>query len=237
MKIRLQKYLSAAGVCSRREAEERIRAGRVRVNGRIAALGESVEAGDDVVTLDGATLELPAEHTYIMLHKPRGYVTTLSDERGRRTVAELTADAGKRLYPVGRLDYDSEGLLILTDDGETANRLMHPSHGVEKIYEVSVEGAEIAAGVEKLRTPLSDGSVTYRPARAEILQQQGSRARLRLTISEGKKREIRRMCALADLRLLRLRRVAQGELHLGELPVGKWRYLTEEEIHFLHNLR
>lgn len=233
--MRLQKYLSAAGLCSRREAEKWISAGRVSVNGRAAALGESAEAGD-LVCVDGREICLPEVHTYILLHKPRGYVTTLSDEHGRATVAELTADLGVRVYPVGRLDYDSEGLLLLTDDGETANRLMHPSHGVEKIYRVTVRGTAIEAAVERLRHPLSDGEDTFQGAAVTRLSRSGDTAVLEMTIHEGKNREIRRMCAVTGLRVQRLQRIAQGEITLGDLPCGKWRYLSEKEIDFLHHL-
>lgn len=237
--MRLQKYLSAAGLCSRREAEKWIESGRVAINGRVAALGESVGEGESV-TVDGKTVSLPEEHTYVLLHKPRGYVTTLSDERGRPTVAELVKDVGKRLFPVGRLDYDSEGLLLMTDDGETAHRLMHPSHEVEKVYHVLVQGDDIERAAAGLRTPLSDGETTFAPAGVEILSGRGNgdadRAVLSVTIHEGKNREVRRMCALVGLRVLRLRRVAQGELTLGELPAGQWRCLTEKELQFLRSI-
>lgn len=239
--MRLQKYLSAAGLCSRREAEKWIEAGRVQVNGRTASLGESAEPDIDIVAVDGKVVSLPGSRTYVMLHKPRGYVTTLSDERGRPTVAELVADAGVRLYPVGRLDYDSEGLLIMTDDGEAANRLMHPSHGVEKTYHVRVAGGDLETAAEAMRRPMSDGETQFRGARVRILSAALSngewRGELAMTISEGKNREIRRMCALAGLRVLRLRRVEQGELRLGALPAGKWRYLTDREIEFLHHIQ
>ena len=205
--MRLQKYLSAAGLCSRREAEKWIEAGRVSVNGAAASLGDSAEPGRDRVCVDGREVSLPEEHTYIMLHKPRGYVTTLSDERGRRTVAELVADAGVRLYPVGRLDFESEGLLIMTDDGEIANRLMHPRHGVEKTYHVRVKGSGLDAAAELMRHPMSDGVDSFKGARVEILRCAVDGGELAMTISEGKNREIRRMCALAGLSVSRLCRI------------------------------
>jgi 23S rRNA pseudouridine2605 synthase len=235
--MRLQKFFSAAGVCSRRKAEELIQSGRVRVNGRPAELGMRVCPETDRVTLDGEAVRLPNGHTYIMLHKPRGVVSTLRDEKGRRTVADLVRGAGVRLYPVGRLDMDSEGLLLLTDDGEAAYRLAHPSHGVEKTYRVWVEGADIDRGVARLQTPLSDGAVRYRPAKARILSRgEGESAVLSVVIGEGKNRQVRKMCELAGLRVTRLVRVSEGELRLGSLPCGKWRRLSARERRYLQQL-
>ena len=234
--MRLQKYLSAAGLCSRREAEKWIEAGRVSVNGVVVTLGASAEPGTDSVCVDGREVSLPKEHTYIMLHKPRGYVTTLSDERGRRTVAELVADAGVRLYPVGRLDFESEGLLIMTDDGEIANRLMHPRHGVEKTYHVRVKGSGLDAAAERMRHPMQDEKDSFLGAKVEILRRAVDGGELAMTIGEGKNRQIRRMCALAGLQVSRLCRVRQGELHLGDLPSGKWRHLRSDEVEFLHHI-
>ena len=186
--------------------------------------------------MDGREVSLPEEHTYIMLHKPRGYVTTLSDERGRRTVAELVADAGVRLYPVGRLDFESEGLLIMTDDGEIANRLMHPRHGVEKTYHVRVKGSGLDAAAEKMRHPMQDERDSFLGAKVEILRRAVDGGELAMTIGEGKNRQIRRMCALAGLSVSRLCRVRQGELKLEDLPSGAWRHLRTEEVEFLHHI-
>ena len=234
--MRLQKYLSAAGLCSRREAEKWIEAGRVSVNGTTASLGEGCEEGD-IVCVDGKIVTIADERFYVLLNKPRGYVTTLSDEKGRPTVAELVKDVGVRLYPVGRLDYDSEGLLLMTDDGEVANAMMHPSHQVPKTYLVRVRGAAFSTACEKLRTPLTDKDGThFRGAEATLLRTSADVAELSMTIREGKNREIRRMCALVGLEVLRLRRVKQGEIELGELPPGTWRYLTSEEVLFLHSV-
>ena len=164
MKQRLQKLLSAAGVASRRAAEEMISAGRVTVNGETAELGQSADPDIDTVALDGKPVRFGTRRRYIVLHKPRGYVTTMKDDRGRPTVADLTADAGGRLYPVGRLDMDSEGLLILTDDGEAANALMHPSHEVDKVYTVFVQGEDIPGAITKLRAMESlEGEPIARP--------------------------------------------------------------------------
>lgn len=231
--MRLQKYLSLSGVCSRRRAEELILSGRVTVNGETARLGQSVDGSADVVCVDGRVVLPAAEHTYIMLHKPRGCVTTLYDPEGRPTVAELVADAGVRLFPVGRLDYLSEGLLILTDDGEAANRLAHPSHGVKKTYRVRVRGEDPEGSVQKLTRPVRYKDVDYRGADVEIIRASGHRATADITVSDGKNREIRNMCAAVGLTVERLLRIRQGELELGDLPAGRWRYLRPEEIRYL----
>ena len=185
--MRLQKYIAAAGVCSRREAEEYIRQGRVTVNGVTASLGSGAEEGD-VVLLNGKRLSLPEEHTYVLLHKPRGYVTTLRDTHGRPTVAELVQDAGVRLFPVGRLDCMSEGLLLFTDDGEMANRLAHPSHGVSKTYRVWVSGPDAAEAAGALRRPIVYEGVRYRAAEVRVLRSTEDRALIDVTIREGKAR-------------------------------------------------
>ena len=234
--MRLQKYLSAAGLCSRREAEKWIQAGRVSVNGLAAKLGDGCEEGD-TVSVDGRPVTVSAERCYVMLNKPRGYVTTLRDEKGRPTVAELVRDVGVRLYPVGRLDYDSEGLLIMTDDGEAANALMHPSRQIPKTYLVKLRGSSFSSAAEKLRSPLTDGDGTvFQGAEVSILRASADTALFSMTIKEGKNREIRRMCALVGLEVLRLRRIQQGEIKLGDLPAGRWRKLTEEERTFLHSI-
>lgn len=228
MEERLQKLLSAAGVCSRRTAEEYIQAGRVTVNGHAAALGDRADPDQDRVEVDGKPLCGPEEHTYLMLYKPRGYVTTLSDEKGRRTVAELTADCGTRVWPVGRLDMDSEGLLIMTDDGALTNRLLHPSHEVEKEYQVYVTG-DIAAALPILRGPLELDGVALAPA---LVEHRGGDL-LSVVIHEGRNRQVRRMCALAGLEVRRLIRVREGGLRLGNLPSRKWRKLTAAELGIL----
>lgn len=233
--MRLQKYLSACGVSSRRQAEQLIREGRVTVNGHTALLGENVEQGD-AVCFDGVSVLPPRAFTYVMLNKPRGYVTTLKDGHAAHTVAELLEDAGVRLFPVGRLDQWSEGLLLLTDDGDTANRLSHPSHGVEKTYRVWVGGSDPAGRAELLRSPLTWQGVSYSPAEVKVLHADDSRAVLEVTLREGKKREIRNMCAAAGLSVARLKRLRQGRLVLGDLPAGKWRYLTEDEKAYLRDL-
>lgn len=229
MTERLQKIISAHGVASRRAAEEMICAGRVTVNGKVAALGASANPDTDEILLDGKPLPIQEAPVYILLHKPRGYVTTLSDEKDRPTVAQLVADCGTRVYPVGRLDYDSEGLLILTNDGEFANRMMHPKHEVKKTYEVWVKGYH-AAALALLSRPISLDGRPIRKPEVSLLWADGDKAKFCVTIHEGRNRQVRRMCQHADMAVTRLCRVSEGKLQLGDLPKGKWRYLTESEI-------
>lgn len=230
MEERLQKILSAYGVCSRREAERLITAGCVQVNGVPAALGEKADPERDHITVNGTPLRSHApEHCYLMLHKPRGYVTTLSDEKGRANVSQLVADCGVRVYPVGRLDLNSEGLLFLTNDGALTQRLTHPSHEMEKEYQVRVTG-DVSAAVPILRQNMTVDGERFRGAQVSILQQTAQGGVLSMVICEGKNRQIRRMCAYAGLRVLRLKRVREGAVRLGKLPVGQWRYLSEQEI-------
>lgn len=228
MEERLQKILSARGVASRRAAEGWLAAGRVTVNGRTARVGDKADPERDEIRVDGRLLAEPARRTYVMLNKPRGYVTTLSDERGRKTVAELVTDCGARVWPVGRLDLDSEGLLLLTDDGALTQRLIHPSHEVEKEYHVRVEG-DVAAALPVLRGPMELDGIPLHPARVEEL----GPGLLSVVIHEGRNRQVRRMCAAAGLRVRRLKRVREGALRLGALPPGKWRRLTAEELRLL----
>ncbi len=231
LKERLQKILSARGIASRRGAEELINAGRITVNGLVARLGESADPDTDKICLDGKPLPSQAAPVYILLHKPRGYVTTMSDERGRKTVAELV-QCGTRVYPVGRLDYDSEGLLLLTNDGAFANRLMHPKQEVDKVYQVWVTGFHEAAPALLSRPIELDGYRIKKPA-VKLLWADGTKAKFLVTIHEGRNRQVRRMCEAAGMQVTRLRRVAEGKLQLGDLPLGKWRYLTEDEVKYL----
>ena len=228
MTERLQKILAARSVASRRKAEEMLREGRVTVNGKTASLGDSADAEADEIRVDGKIIPSPEKKVYMMLNKPRGYVTTLSDEKGRKTVAELVADCGIRVYPVGRLDMDSEGLLILTNDGELANSLMHPGKEVEKVYRVWVRGYE--SGKERaLMKPVTLDGYTIRTPKVELQSREADRAQFLVTIHEGRNRQIRRMCALCGMEVLRLKRVREGKLALGNLECGSWRYLTPEE--------
>lgn len=229
MEERLQKLLSAAGVCSRRTAEEYIIAGRIRVNGVRAGLGDKADPDRDVVTVDGKPLERRGETVWLMLNKPRGYVTTLSDEKGRRTAGQLVADCGCRVWPVGRLDLDSEGLLLFTNDGEGTHRLLHPSHEVEKEYRVRVTG-DLERALPILEGPMELDGEALAPARVEVLQKGGEGGELSVVIHQGKNRQVRRMCAQAGLTVTRLQRVREGSLTLGGLAVGQWRRLTEAEV-------
>lgn len=230
MEERLQKILSAAGLCSRRQAEAWLQAGRVTVNGVPAALGDRADRDRDLIAVDGKPLTAVPEKVYLLLHKPRGYVTTLSDERGRPTAAALTADCGARVYPVGRLDMDSEGLLLMTNDGDFAQRMAHPRHRREKEYHVTVSGSLPGCDrrLEAL-TALEDGT-PIAPAQVRVLRRNGETWVLSVTIRQGLNRQIRRMCAQVGLTVRRLRRVREGALLLGDLPPGKWRSLTAAEV-------
>ena len=229
MKVRLQKILSARGVASRRQAEEIIAAGRVSCNGAVCHLGDSADPDIDVILLDGKPLPEIGKAAYILLHKPRGYVTTLSDEKGRPTVAQLVADCGQRVYPVGRLDMDSEGLLLMTNDGEFANFMMHPKHTVDKTYQVWVKGYSPEA-MEKLKEPMVLDGYAIHPPIVSCLNEKGI---LQITIHEGRNRQVRRMCQNAGMAVTRLCRISEGGLLLGSLPKGKWRYLSKEELALL----
>ena len=226
---RLQKLIASAGLCSRRTAEEWIAAGRVRVNGALASVGDRADPETDTVTVDGIPLPETASPVYLMLNKPRGYVTTLSDEYGRRTAAELVAGCGARVYPVGRLDRDSEGLLLFTNDGDLAQRLLHPRHEVDKVYLVTVRG-DIRGAAERLMAITELDGEPIAPAQAEEVSRHEGQALLRVTIHQGKNRQVRRMCARIGLHVARLQRIQEDTLLLGDLPPGKWRYLTDREL-------
>jgi 23S rRNA pseudouridine2605 synthase len=228
MSERLQKLIAAAGVCSRRAAEKLLEEGRVSVNGRTAALGDRADAACDRIEVDGQPLPRPPRPVYLMLNKPRGYVTTLSDEYGRRTAADLVAGCGTRVFPVGRLDRDSEGLLLFTNDGAWMQAILHPRNEIDKVYEVTVSGALEGAAARLAALRELEGE-PIRPAGVEELRREGGRLLLRVTIHEGKNRQIRRMCASCGLEVLRLRRIQEHTLRLGDLKSGAWRYLTQEE--------
>ena len=231
MAERLQKIIASAGLMSRRAAEEAIRSGRVSCNGRIASLGETAEPGQDQICLDRLPVVPQEQKIYLMLHKPRGVVTSMNDEQGRRSVADLVKDVGARVYPVGRLDLDSEGLLLMTNDGDFANRVMHPSHEVSKCYETWVKGSNVDAAVQSLGQPMRIDGYEIRPATVRLLRRISEQeALLSITIHEGRNRQVRKMCESVGLRVTRLLRVSEGSLHLGDLPSGSWRNLTKEEI-------
>ena len=237
--IRLQKYFTDCGVMSRRAAEEQIRLGKVKVNGIIASIGDTVEPGIDKVEFGGKIIiPMTEENVCIMLNKPRGYITTMSDEKGRKNVSELVADLGMRVYPIGRLDMDSDGLLLLTNNGDLANKLTHPRHEIPKIYRVSVKGIPTSEQLNKLGSKMKIDGYKILPVKVEVI----SRARtadessvLQMTLYEGRNRQIRKMCDIADLKIRRLSRVAIGKLALGSLPSGRWRRLTKKEIDYLTN--
>ncbi len=229
---RLQKILSAYGVTSRRASEELLAAGRVTVNGKVASVGQSADPETDVIAVDGVPLETKPEKVYIMLNKPRGYVTTLKDEQGRKNVTELLAGCPARVWPVGRLDINSEGLLILTNDGDLTHRLAHPSGGKTKTYRASVRGPAGKA-LETLRQPMVIDGYKTRPAQVRLLKETPAGGELEIIISEGRNRQIRKMCAQAGLEVLRLKRIEEGGLKLGALKTGQWRYLTKREVEIL----
>ena len=233
--IKLQKYFTDCGLMSRRAAEAEIAAGRVRVNGEVATIGLRIDPACDRVEYRGRPVRpSAAKKTYILLNKPRGVVTTMQDEKGRPTVRELTAGVGTRVYPDGRLDMDSDGLLLLTDDGALADRLTHPRHEIPKIYHVTVEGAVSTDTLAALQAPMVlDG---YEILPVKVCPLSGAPAghtRLEMTLYEGRNRQIRNMCAACGLHVTRLCRVAIGRISLGTLPAGTWRHLTSEELAYL----
>ena len=229
MKERIQKILSQRGIASRRQAEQMILQGRVFCNGTACTLGQSVDPDVDAILVDGELLPPPEKHLYIMLNKPKGYVTTLSDEKGRKNVAQLVSDCGSRVYPIGRLDMDSEGLLLFTNDGEFANFMMHPSHMVEKTYRVEVNGFS-EQNLKLLKTPIYLDGYRIKSPDVRLICANGEQATMEITIHEGRNRQVRRMCAKAGMQVKRLIRVREGNLTLGDLPSGKWRYLTKKEM-------
>lgn len=242
--IKLQKYISMCGVMSRRAAETEIQNGLVFVNGVKASVGDRVDPENDTVTYKGKRIRpCGGEHTYIMLNKPIGVVTTMKDEEGRTSVAELTSNVGKRVYPVGRLDMYSEGLLILTDDGELCQALSHPSFKKEKVYTVSLVGNVPDETLATLSSPMTITEADGKPYRlsacpVSILKRDAEKTVINITLSEGRNRQIRRMCDSLGLKISRLTRISEGGLSLGKLPRGKWRYLTDEEIQKLkENIR
>ena len=230
MEERIQKLLSAAGVCSRRTAEGYITAGRVTVNGVPAQLGQRADPDRDDIRVDGQPVSARPETVCLMLNKPRGYVSTLSDEKGRKTVADLVEGCGARVWPVGRLDLDSEGLLLLTDDGELTHRLLHPSHGVEKEYLVWVTG-DVKRALPIMSAPMELDGEALAPAQVRRGRTSGGVSQLSITIRQGKNRQVRRMCAQAGLAVLRLKRIREGELLLDRtLAPGAWRRLRPQEV-------
>ncbi len=233
--VRIQKYISTLGVMSRRAAEKEIESGNVKVNGEVAELGQKIIPGKDRVTYKGRVLK-PArnEHkVYIMLNKPRGYVTTLSDEKDRKCVAELIKDVGTRVYPVGRLDMDSEGLLLFTNDGDLANKLTHPKHRIPKIYHVKIKGNVTPSQFKNLQKPMVIDDYEIQPVACEIVARKEKYTTIQMELYEGRNRQIRKMCEQCELEISRLQRVAIGDIKLDDLPKAKWKYLTREQVEYL----
>ena len=223
---------------SRRAAEAEIAAGKVTVNGIVASVGDKVDPDVDVVVFGGRTLKYPTgEHVYIMLHKPRCYLTAMSDDRGRKCVSELVHSVGSRVYPVGRLDLNSEGLLLMTDDGELANLLTHPRHAVGKVYNVSVRGEITEDMLERLRAPMLIDGYKTQGAEVSVIETHEGGGKLRITLYEGRNREIRKMCEQVGLTVSRLCRVQIGEIKLDNLALGKWRALDRAQIAYLNSLK
>ncbi|MBQ9748467.1 MAG: rRNA pseudouridine synthase [Clostridia bacterium] len=237
--IRLQKYLSEQGVLSRRAAEEEIRKGKIKVNGVVAEIGMKIDPTRDKVEYGGRRVGAESgrnvRKVYIMLNKPVGYVTTMSDELGRRCVAELVQDVGVRVYPIGRLDLESEGLLLFTNDGALANRLMHPRYHKPKVYHVKIRGEVEAEKVTRLSRPMVIDGYETKPAEVSIVTRKQEFTVLSVTLHEGRNRQIRKMCEQLDLHILTLKRISIGDVKLGNLPIGAWRHLTRAQVESLKN--
>ena len=231
-KIRIQKYLSDCGVCSRRKAEEEIENGNVSVNGHPALIGQKIDPEKDLILFQGKKVIPSESKIYLKLNKPRGDVTTLSDEKDRKCVADLVADLGVRVYPIGRLDLDSEGLLLLTNDGALANALMHPSTGIEKVYTVKVRTEPTEEQLLKLNRSMEIDGYTIRPCRVSV-PDPSMPTKLRFVLKEGRNRQIRKMCDLVGLEVTRLKRTAEGEIRLGDVKSGAYKKLDEKEKAYL----
>ena len=228
--VRLQKLLADCGIASRRKAETMILAGQVKVNGEVAKIGDKVDPKKDKVSVNGKPLVTKVSNVYVMLHKPRGFITTMSDELDRRCVAQLVTDIPERIYPVGRLDRDSEGLLLLTNDGEFANSLTHPSMHVPKTYRVTVRPAITDEQLTQITMGMViDGQKTA-PATVRVISQEPGRVVLEIVLYEGRNRQIRKMCEALGLEVARLKRIAVGPVKMGMLQPGEYRRLTREEV-------
>ena len=234
-KIRLQKFIADAGIMSRRAAEDEIERGNVSVNGHVATIGMKIDPKSDVVTYKGKRIRYEKrKYTYIMLNKPRGYLSSTNDDRGRKCVTDLLDGVSARVYPVGRLDMISEGIILLTDDGELKNRLTHPSHTIPKIYRVKVGGSVSQEQYDILTSPLEIDGYKIKPVDVVVSGEDESGTVLKMTLFEGRNRQIRKMCEAAELTVKRLSRVSIGNLKLDGLPVGKWRYLEQSEVDYLY---
>ena len=230
MEKRLQKFISKAGIMSRRAAEEEIKKGNIKVNGARAELGQKIDDERDVVEYRGKIISADSHHIYIMLNKPAGYVTTMSDEHARKCVAELVSDVPERVYPIGRLDRESEGLLLFTNDGEFANRMMHPRYHKPKIYHVKIRGKVEPEKVAALSRPMKIDDYITKPANVSVVTLKEDYTVLAIELFEGRNRQIRKMCEQVGLFIMTLRRISVGNVKLGDLRPGKWRYLTKSEV-------
>lgn len=235
--MRLNKYLAECGLGSRRACDKLIQEGKVRINGKPAALGTEVLEHDSV-TVSGRAVNPPSRHTYVMLHKPKGYITSASDEKGRKTVFELVKNTNVRLFPVGRLDYDTEGLLLLTNDGELCEKLTHPSHQVGKTYVAKIEGEISEDEVKRMRAGLviDEGEAATKRSSVDVLEKGEGFTKLELVIYEGRNRQIRKMFEAVDKKVIFLKRTAIGEIRLGGLSRGEYRYLNERELKYLRKI-
>lgn len=231
--MRLQKYLSEQGVLSRRAAEEEIKKGRVRVNGVPATLGQKIDPETDKIEYKGQTIGGADRRVYLMLNKPVGYVTTMSDEMGRPCVAELVENVGVRVYPIGRLDLESEGLLLFTNDGELANRLTHPKYHKPKVYHVKIRGEVEPDKLAALSRPMMIDEYLTRPATIGIVTRRQDYTVLSMELYEGRNRQIRKMCEQLGLKIMTLKRISIGDVKLGNLAPGEWRYLTRAQVESL----
>ena len=234
-KIRLQKYIADSGIMSRRAAEDEIKNGNVSVNGHVAELGTKIDPQRDNIVYRGRKIKYEKKtYTYIMMNKPRGYLSSTTDDRGRKCVTDLLNGVDARVYPVGRLDMVSEGILLLTDDGELKNRLTHPSHTIGKVYRVKVAGTVSDEQIEILTSPLVIDDYKIKPVQVSVSGEDETGTVLKMTLFEGRNRQIRKMCEIAGLTVKRLSRISIGNLKLDGLPVGKWRYLEQHEIDYLY---
>lgn len=236
MEERLQKFMAKCGVASRRKCEEIILEGRVKVNGTVVKeLGTKVTAEKDIILVDNNKITLEKNKVYIMINKPEGIVTTVKDEKGRLTIIDLI-DVEERIYPIGRLDYDSSGLLILTNDGDIYNNLIHPRNIIDKLYVAKVSGIFTPQEMNKFKRGVDIGGYITAPSNIELVHKDEDSCKVKITIHEGKNRQVRRMCSSLGHDVITLKRVAIGKLNLGDLDKGKWRYLSSEEIDYIKSL-
>ena len=235
--LRISKYLSECGVLSRRASDEAIKSGKVMVNGHVAQLGEKIDPETDEVYYDGKRVVSGGKKIYIMMNKPVGYVTTLKDEKNRKCVTELLTGLNDRVFPIGRLDIMSEGLLLFTNDGDLANKIMHPKYNKEKVYELTVSGMVRNEIIEAMKKPFVMDGYTTMPAEVKKLSSDEKSTTLQITIHEGRNREIRNICEMVGLKIKTLKRISEDGLQLGDLKSGSWRYLKPSEVEMLRKNR